>query len=76
MKILIFILLLCILNFTKQTSSLDITYILKQKHDSFEPNCIAEGDMKSSAVGWVYPIPETKEELPKIRKFNQRSRLI
>lgn len=69
MKILLLVLLLCILNFFGETTSLDITYILKQEHDSFEPNCIAEGDMKFSAVGWIYPIPETKEELPAKRKW-------
>lgn len=68
MKILILVLLLYILNFSREAKSLDITYILKQTHDGFEPNCIAEEDMIISAVGWVYPIPETKEKMPEIRK--------
>lgn len=33
-----------------------------------EPNCIAEGDMLSSAVGWIYPMPQTKEDIPHISK--------
>lgn len=68
--------MLCIFNFVKETTSLDVTYILKQSHDSFEPNCIAEGDMKISAVGWVYPIPETKEDLPEIRKYLEKITVI
>lgn len=63
MKVLIFVILLSALNFIKFTQSLNLTYILKLKHDHFEPNCIAEEDLINSPIGWIYPLPKTKKEI-------------
>lgn len=70
MKILVLVVLLCVLNFTKLSASIDLTYIVTQKHGYVEPNCVAENAMTYSAIGWIYPIPENKEDIPKTRKNN------
>lgn len=66
MKVLIFVILLSTLNFIKFAKSLNLTYILKQKHDHFEPNCIAEEDLLDSPIGWIYPFPKNKTDVPQI----------
>lgn len=65
MKVLIFIILLSTLNFVKFSKSLNLTYVLKQRKDHFEPNCIAEQDLLDSPIGWIYPISEKLEDIPK-----------
>lgn len=64
MKVLIFVILLSTLNFIKFAKSLNLTYILKQRHDHFEPNCIAEEDQLDSPIGWIYPLPASKDDIP------------
>lgn len=65
---LIFVILLSTLNFIKFAKSLNLTYILKQKHDHYEPNCIAEEDLLNSPIGWIYPLPKTKTDIPQTSK--------
>ncbi|KAL1513774.1 hypothetical protein ABEB36_003139 [Hypothenemus hampei] len=45
--------------------SISLTYILKRQKTSVQPTCLAEGLERYSAVGWIYPIPDDNEILPK-----------
>lgn len=66
---LIFVILLSTLNFVKFATTLNLTYILKQRHGYYEPNCLAEEDLLDSPIGWIYPIPKNKtDDIPKTSK--------
>lgn len=74
MKVLIFVILLSTLNFINFAKSLNLTYVLKQRHDHYEPNCIAEEDLLDSPIGWIYPLPKDKTDIPKTSKKTRQTK--
>lgn len=74
MKVLIFVIFLVTFNCIKFAKSLDLTYILKKRHDHYEPNCIAEKDLLNSPIGWIYSVPKNKTDIPKTSKKRQQKK--
>ncbi|CAH0552096.1 unnamed protein product [Brassicogethes aeneus] len=58
--------LLVILPFLHQGTSINLTYILKKQNDKLEPSCLAQDSERYRGVGWVYPIPENESQIPHI----------
>ena len=59
-------LLLTIAILVRQSTSINLTYIVKKEGEKLQPNCIAEENDRYSAIGWIYPLPTNEEEEPKI----------
>lgn len=47
-------------------SAINLTHIVKKHKGVIQPSCIAEDLERYSAIGWIYPIPDSKEDLPNI----------
>ncbi|XP_063905545.1 uncharacterized protein LOC135124423 [Zophobas morio] len=65
-KMLTLSLLLTIAILVRQSTSINLTYIVKKEGEKLQPNCIAEENDRYSAIGWIYPLPTNEEEEPKI----------
>lgn len=48
---------------------INLTYIVKKDKNTILPSCIAEEFERYEAIGWVYPIPSSKEGIPNISKY-------
>lgn len=49
-------------------AAINLTYIVKKDDGFIQPSCIAEELERYSAIGWIYPIPDTVQKLPDISK--------
>lgn len=61
--------LFILINLIKTTNGVppDLTYIVKTNESGYiNPLCIGDGDVLTSAVTWIYPIPDIFEKLPTI----------
>lgn len=50
-------------------AGINLTYIVKKDEHVTSHSCVAEELERYSAIGWIYPIPENKQDLPNISKF-------
>ncbi|KAG5891652.1 hypothetical protein JTB14_020070 [Gonioctena quinquepunctata] len=64
-KMLFLVLLLVICPFIN-VAGINLTYIVKKDENVISPSCIAEELERYAAVGWVYPIPVSQENIPNI----------
>lgn len=50
-------------------AGINLTYIVKKDENVIYPSCIAEELERYAAIGWIYPIPDTVQNLPNISKY-------
>ncbi|XP_049826701.1 uncharacterized protein LOC109605342 isoform X2 [Aethina tumida] len=67
-KMLIFTVLLLVLPFVSQTGAINLTYILKKHNGKPKPICLAQEVERYQGVGWIYPIPESEDDSPRLTK--------
>ncbi|CAG9813738.1 unnamed protein product [Phaedon cochleariae] len=65
-KNMLFLIVLLFLYPFLNVAGINLTYIVKKEQDGIHPSCIAEDLERYSAIGWIYPIPESPENLPVI----------
>lgn len=63
------VLLIVLYSFSAAVVGTNLTYIVKQDDDFIHPSCIAEELERYTAIGWIYPVPDSVEKLPNISKY-------
>lgn len=52
---------------------INLTYIVKKDDNVVHPSCITEENERYAAVDWIYPIPNSVQDLPNISKYDLSS---
>ncbi|XP_025831689.1 uncharacterized protein LOC108741364, partial [Agrilus planipennis] len=65
-KVLLLVLMLIFLTFTKGNASPNLLSVIKNAEIPYEAVCISDENVENSGLTWIFPIPETQEDLPNI----------